>query len=75
MTRKPPCTCGHNRSDHRYIKYGPLLSVRSPCNKCGRRYFNVRHDGVEVSEHKCGYYVPMDNLKYIEWLADKKHLI
>jgi len=72
--RKLPCLCGHRRSDHRHIYYGKMLSVRSPCNTCGRVVEMLPHGGT-YSEPKCFMYKSMDNLDYVEWLAKKKHLV
>ena len=82
--RKLPCMCGHGRSVHKYIYYGKLLSVRSPCKKCGTRKTSVpvtsypimKIEGtVVVSEPNCNYYRVMNNLDYIEWLAKKRKLV
>lgn len=82
--KKLPCKCGHTRSSHRYIYNGDILSVRSPCNKCGIRKRNIptldyiTHEimgSATVSEPRCNYYDEMDNLRYAEWLADKKNLV
>ena len=68
---KPPCKCGHLRSDHLYLYYGKRLRVKSPCKKCGKQHFTWSWRAFFV----CNSYKPMDNLDYVEWLAKKRKLV
>jgi hypothetical protein len=66
------CTCGHNRTSHKYLYCYKILQKRSPCKLCGKieeplEQFSGAY--VICVSNKCNYYRAMTNLEFLEMKA------
>lgn len=60
---KLPCNCGHIAQDHEVHLEEEL----------GQSYLILRHCfGYSVGKCSCDKFAEMENLQYVEWLADQR---